>query len=100
MAESCQERTHAPQHAITHPHAGRLLDWECRWALATGDSLDRFVGAGEPRSGETDMTRAFIGFIVAIAIPWASNAIAQTALTEQQPAAKIVVDPPLAEPLS
>ena len=44
------------------------------------------------------MTRAFIGFIVAIAVLWASNAIAQTA--EPQPAAKIVVDPPLAEPLS
>ena len=46
------------------------------------------------------MTRAFIGFIVAIAVLWASNGISQTALTEPQPAAKIVVDPPLAEPLS
>jgi Family of unknown function (DUF6130) len=46
------------------------------------------------------MTRAFIGFIVAIAVLWASNGIAQNALTEPQPAAKIVVDPPLAEPLS
>ena len=44
------------------------------------------------------MTKAFIGFIVAIAVLWASNAIAQTA--EPQPAAKIVVDAPLAEPLS
>jgi len=44
------------------------------------------------------MTKAFIGFIIAIAVPWASNAIAQTA--EPQPAAKIVVDAPLAEPLS
>jgi hypothetical protein len=46
------------------------------------------------------MTRAFIGFIVAIAVLWASNGISQTALTVPQPAAKIVVDPPLAEPLS
>ena len=44
------------------------------------------------------MTRAFIGFIVAMAVPWASNTVAQTADT--QPAAKIVVDQPLAEPLS
>ena len=44
------------------------------------------------------MIRAFIAVIVAISILWASNAIAQTA--EPQPAAKIVVDPPLAEPLS
>ena len=44
------------------------------------------------------MTKAFIGFIVAIAVLWATNAIAQTA--EPQPAAKIVVDAPLAEPLS
>ena len=44
------------------------------------------------------MTRAFVGFIVAIAVLWASNAIAQTA--EPQPTAKIVIDPPLAEPLS
>lgn len=44
------------------------------------------------------MIRAFIAFIVAISVLWASNAIAQTA--EPQPAAKIVVDPPLAEPLS
>jgi hypothetical protein len=48
--------------------------------------------------GETDMTKAFIGFIVAIAVPWASNAVAQT--DQSQPAAKIVVDAPLAEPLS
>ena len=44
------------------------------------------------------MIRAFIPFIVAISVLGASNAIAQTA--EPQPAAKIVVDPPLAEPLS
>src|SRR5258708_37265599 len=44
------------------------------------------------------MTKTFIGFIVAIAVLWTSNAVAQTA--EPQPAAKIVVDAPLAEPLS
>jgi len=44
------------------------------------------------------MTKAFIGFIAALAALWMSNAIAQTA--EPQPAAKIVVDAPLAEPLS
>jgi hypothetical protein len=44
------------------------------------------------------MIRASIAFIAAISVLWASNAIAQTA--EPQPAAKIVVDPPLAEPLS
>src|SRR5438067_350058 len=44
------------------------------------------------------MTRTVFGFIVMIAVLWASNAITQTA--EPQPAAKIVVDPPLAEPLS
>ena len=44
------------------------------------------------------MIRAFIAFVVAIHVLWASNAIAQTA--EPQPAAKIVVDAPLAEPLS
>ena len=44
------------------------------------------------------MTRAFIGFIVAITVLWASNAIAQSG--EPQPAAKIAVDPPLAEPLT
>jgi len=38
------------------------------------------------------MTGAFIGFIVAIAVLSAFNAIAQAA--EPQPAAKIVVDPP------
>ena len=42
------------------------------------------------------MTRTLVGFIVMIAVLWASNAIAQSA----EPAAKIVVDPPLAEPLS
>ena len=46
------------------------------------------------------MTRTFIGFIVATAVLWASNGISQTALTVPQPAAKIVVDQPLAEPLS
>jgi Family of unknown function (DUF6130) len=40
------------------------------------------------------MTRTFIGLIVAVL--WAANAIAQST----EPAAKIVVDPPLAEPLS
>jgi Family of unknown function (DUF6130) len=44
------------------------------------------------------MIRASIAFIAAISVLWASNATAQTA--EPQPAAKIVVDPPLAEPLS
>jgi hypothetical protein len=44
------------------------------------------------------MTNPFIGFFVATAVLCASNAIAQTA--EPQPAAKIVVDAPLAEPLS
>ena len=44
------------------------------------------------------MTKTFIGFVVAIAGLWASSAMAQTA--EPQPAAKIVVDAPLAEPLS
>ena len=44
------------------------------------------------------MTRAFIDFIVAITVLWGSNATAETAMP--QPAAKIVVDPPLAEPLS
>ena len=44
------------------------------------------------------MTKAFICFVVAIVALWTSNAIAQTA--EPQPAAKIVVDAPLAEPLS
>jgi Family of unknown function (DUF6130) len=52
------------------------------------------------RSGERDMVRGFIGFVIAIAVLWTSNALSQSALTEQQPAAKIVVDPPLAEPLS
>ena len=44
------------------------------------------------------MTKAFIGFILAMAVTWASNAVAQT--DQSQPAAKIVVDAPLAEPLS
>jgi hypothetical protein len=69
-------------------HSDSCTDWD------VGGHL---VGAGEPSSGEADMTRAFIGFIVAIAVLWASNAIAQTA---EPPAAKIVVDPLLAEPLS
>src|SRR5262245_59307836 len=48
------------------------------------------------QSGETDMIRAFIAIVVAIPVLWASNTNAQTA----EPAAKLVVDPPLAEPLS
>jgi hypothetical protein len=44
------------------------------------------------------MTKAFIGFVAAIATLWTSSAVAQTA--DSQPAAKIVVDAPLAEPLS
>ncbi len=44
------------------------------------------------------MAKAFIGFMVAMVVLWASNAIAQTA--DPQPSAKIVVDQPLAEPLS
>jgi hypothetical protein len=44
------------------------------------------------------MTKAFMSFVVAIAALWTSIAVAQTA--EPQPAAKIVVDAPLAEPLS
>jgi hypothetical protein len=44
------------------------------------------------------MIRVFIAFIVAISLPWTSNAIAQT--PGPQPTAKLVVDPPLAEPLS
>jgi hypothetical protein len=40
----------------------------------------------------------FIAFIATTSVLWASSAIAQTA--EPQPAAKIVIDPPLAEPLS
>ena len=42
------------------------------------------------------MIRAFVAVFLAIPVLWASNAIAQTA----EPAAKLVVDPPLAEPLS
>src|SRR5215813_1306664 len=42
------------------------------------------------------MIGPFVTFVVAISVLWASNAIAQTA----EPAAKLVVDPPLAEPLS
>ena len=44
------------------------------------------------------MIRTFIAFVVVIPVLWTSNAIAQTG--EPPPAAKIVVDPPLAEPLS
>jgi hypothetical protein len=44
------------------------------------------------------MSRALIGFVVAIAALSTSNAVAQT--TEPQPAAKLVVDAPLPEPLS
>src|SRR4249919_614651 len=42
------------------------------------------------------MIRAFIAVIVAINVSWTSSANAQTA----EPAAKLVVDAPLAEPLS
>jgi uncharacterized protein DUF6130 len=42
------------------------------------------------------MIRTLVALVVAIPVLWASNAIAQTA----EPAAKLVVDPPLAEPLS
>ena len=44
------------------------------------------------------MTKTFIGFVVAMAALWTSSAVAQTA--EPQPAARFVVDAPLAEPLS
>ena len=44
------------------------------------------------------MTKALIGFVVAIATLWTSNAVAQNA--EPQSAAKLVVDAPLPEPLS
>ena len=44
------------------------------------------------------MAKAFIGFIAAMAVLWASSAVTQTA--DPEPAARIVVDPPLAEPLS
>ena len=44
------------------------------------------------------MAKAFIGFIAAMAVLWASSAVTQTA--DPEPAAKIVVDQPLAEPLS
>ena len=44
------------------------------------------------------MTKAFMGFIVAIAVLWTSNVIAQTA--EPQRGTKLVVDAPLPEPLS
>ena len=44
------------------------------------------------------MAKAFIGFIAAMVVLWASSAVTQTA--DPEPAAKIVVDPPLAEPLS
>jgi hypothetical protein len=44
------------------------------------------------------MTNAFIAVVVAIAVCWMSVAIAQTA--EPQPAARLVVDAPLAEPLN
>jgi uncharacterized protein DUF6130 len=60
-------------------------------------SHPRIISLGEPLIRRTDMSRA-IGFITAIAVLWASNAIAQSA--EPQPAARIVVDQPLAEPLS
>ena len=44
------------------------------------------------------MAKALIGFIVAMVVLWASSAVTQTA--DPEPAARIVVDPPLAEPLS
>jgi len=44
------------------------------------------------------MTKTLIGFVVAIVALWTSNAVAQSAVP--QPAAKIVVDAPLPEPLS
>ena len=44
------------------------------------------------------MTNAFIAVVVAIAFWWSSGAAAQSA--EPQPAAKLVVDAPLSEPLS
>lgn len=44
------------------------------------------------------MTNAFIAVAVAIAVWWSSSAAAQPA--EPQPAAKLVVDAPQAEPLS
>jgi hypothetical protein len=44
------------------------------------------------------MAKALIGFIVAMVVLWASSAVTQTA--DPEPAAKIVVDQPLAEPLS
>ena len=44
------------------------------------------------------MAKALIGFIVTMVVLWASSAVTQTA--DPEPAAKIVVDPPLAEPLS
>jgi hypothetical protein len=45
---------------------------------------------------EKNMARTFIALMIAVL--WASNAVAQTA--QRQSAAKLVVDPPLAEPLS
>ena len=44
------------------------------------------------------MSKAFIGFVIAIAALWTSNTVAQTA--EPQPAAKLVIDAPLQELLS
>jgi hypothetical protein len=44
------------------------------------------------------MAKAFIGFIAAMVLLWASSAVTQT--PDPEPAAKIVVDQPLAEPLS
>jgi Family of unknown function (DUF6130) len=65
----------------------------------------------ENSSGEAVMKHAFIASIAATAALLATSAVAQTArevlgpaavvpLTEQQPPARIIVDPPLAEPLS
>jgi hypothetical protein len=69
--------------------------------LAHGGVLSsgRQICAQHPgEQGETGMTHAFIAVAVAIAVWWSSSAAAQTA--EPQPAAKLVVDAPLPEPLS
>ena len=78
------------------PEVRRLLDWDVGGLSNLTYSITSSVRVSPNQ--ETDMTRAFLGFVVAIAVLCASNAIAQTA--EPQPTAKIVVDPPLAEPLS
>ena len=66
---------------------------------------------GENTSGVVIVKQVFIALIAATAVLSASAALAQSArdvlgpaavlpLAEQQPAAKIIVDPPLAEPLA